>query len=244
MPSHDDDILSGLPEKLRNSGQPIVIYQGVPPEQAAAQATNNALGLLFWLFLITLCLGVAGVSAWAMWNPNHASPNDRGRWFSPIYAEGRPLGLNGLIEERERINAAADGLSAYRDRVGARRDLNQPHPLITGSTDSIDTLRQQWDNGCRDIRRQIYQNRLEDLERSLLQLRRRLAVTTVQAERTTLTEQRRVLEERQRETARLRDADGDPALNCVRAVEADACGRGDHDPWCDGGDDVFNRRRR
>ncbi|MBC7768209.1 MAG: hypothetical protein H7124_05430 [Phycisphaerales bacterium] len=244
MPSRDDDILNGLPDKLRSSGQPIVIYQGVPPEQAAAQATNNALGLLFWLFLITLCLMVAGVSAWAMWNPNHANPTDRGRWFSPIYAEGRPLGLNKLIEERERINAAAAGLSEYRDDVSARRELRQPHPLITGTTDSIDTLRQQWDDSCRDIRRQIYQNRLDAIEANLLQLRRRIAVTTVPADRAALTEQRRTLEETRRQTMRVRDADGDPALSCVRAVEADMCGRGDHDPWCDGGDDVFNRRRR
>jgi hypothetical protein len=245
MPSHrdDDDILRGVPEKLRNSGQPIVIYQGVPPEQATAQATSNALGLLFWLFMITLCLIVAGASAWAMWNPNHANPTDRGRWFSPIYAEGRPLGMNKLIEERERVNAAAEGLAAYRDRVSARREANQPHPLITGTTDSIDALRQQWDGACRDIRRQIYQDRLDVIEANLLQLRRRAGVAAP-ADRPALAEERLRLEELQRQTARLRDADGDPELNCVPAAQADTCGRGDHDPWCDGGDDVFNRRSR
>jgi hypothetical protein len=246
MPSHDDDdddILRGVPDKLRNSGQPIIIYQGVPPEQATAQATSNALGLLFWLFMITLCLIVAGASAWAMWNPNHANRNDRGRQFSPIYAEGRPLGLNKLIEERERVNAAAEGLSAYRDRVSARRELTQPHPLITGTTDSIDTLRQQWDNACSDIRRQIYQDRLDVIEANLLQLRRRTAVAPP-AERPALEEERRLLQRLQLQTVALRDANGDPELSCVPAAQADVCGRGDHDPWCDGGDDVFNRRSR
>jgi hypothetical protein len=246
MPSHhdDDDILRGLPEKLRNSGQPIVIYQGVPPEQATAQATNSALGLLFWLFMITLCLIVAGASAWAMWNPGHANPNDRGRWFSPIYAEGRPLGLNKLIEERERVNAAVEGLGAYRDRVSARRELTQPHPLITGTTDSIDTLRQQWDNACSDIRRQIYQDRIDVIETNLLQVRRRLQAAPA-ADRPALLEERRRLEEQQRQTVRTRDNPStDQELSCVPAALADTCGRGDHDPWCDGGDDVFNRRSR
>ena len=240
MPTRDHDALSGLPENWRSSGQPIIIYQGVPPSSAQA-ATSNDLGLLFWLFMITLCLAVAGISAWTMWNPGHARMTERGRWFSPIYAEGRPLGLNKLIEERARINAAAAGLIEYRERVRAGRE--QPHVLIAGNSDSIDALREQWDGACRNIRRQIYQGRIDVIEADLLRLRRRFAIVSP-ADQAALTEERRRLEELQRQNVRLRDADGDPALYCTRAVEADVCSQNDHEPWCDGGEDVFNRRRR
>ena len=52
--------------------------------------------------------------AWAMWNPNHDKTT-----FSPIYAEGRPLGLYRQIEERERVNETSAGLTEFRDAVRA-----------------------------------------------------------------------------------------------------------------------------
>ncbi len=207
-------------------------------------ATSSSIGVLFWLALITLCLTVAGFSAWTMWNPNHASVTDDKRWFSPIYSEGRPLGLNKLIEEREQISAAAAGLVEYRELVRLGRDAASPHPLITGPSDSIDALRGQWDAGCRNIRRQIYQGRIDRIEADLLRQRRRVAVVANAADRAALAAEARRMEDIKKQTVSLRDADGDPALYCTRAAEADACSQNDHEPWCDGGEDVFNRRRR
>jgi hypothetical protein len=233
----EDETIGGLPDSWRSANQPIIIYQGPPPETESS--TSNALGVLFWLALITLCLAVAGFCAWAMWNPGH--DEDR---FSPIYAEGRPLGLNKLIEERTQVNQAAAGLLEYRERVRTRRELEAPHALISGAPDSIDTLRLQWDQSCRRIRRQIYERRITAIENDVLRVRRQLAVASTTEERAALTEERNRLQDEQRRHVRLRDADSDPQFNCIRAAEADACTTADHEPWCDGGDEVFNRRRR
>jgi hypothetical protein len=243
MATRDDDPLAGLPENWRHSGQPIIIYQAPPPRDFDS-ATSSSLGVLFWLALITVCLTVAGVSVWTMWNPNHAGMTDNKRWFSPIYAEGRPLGLNKLIEEREQISAAAAGLLQYRELARAGREASQPHPLITGPSDSIDALRAQWDAGCRSMRRQIYQARINRIEADLLRVRRRLTIVANPADRAALAGEAQRIQETQRQNIRLRDADGDPSLSCTRAAQADVCSQNDHEAWCDGGDDVFNRRRR
>ena len=56
-----DDTRGGLPEVLRSSDRPIVIYHAGPPPFADAP-TSNALAQIFFLSLMTVCLIIAGVS--------------------------------------------------------------------------------------------------------------------------------------------------------------------------------------
>ena len=238
MPSRDDDTLGGLPESWRNSSQPIVIYQGGPPP-GVESPTSNALGLLFWLAMITLCLGIGGFSAWAMWNPNHDKTT-----FSPIYAEGRPQGLYKQIEEREQVNQAAAGLSAFRDsirRQNASSDRSAlTHPLFTSEQGGVDALRREWDELCNTIRLRIYEDRLGQVADLIRQRQQQRALATNPDERRRLDGELIGLRDQQILLARERDTQSNPALRCTPAREADACQPSDHEPWCDGSGAQFN----
>jgi hypothetical protein len=179
---------------------------------------------------LTVCLGAALFCAWEIWNPGHNQ-----RQFSPIYSEGRPLGLAKQIEEREEINARADGLIEFLDRLraaGARGSgSGVAHPLITGS-DGVDDVRRRWDAMCNTIRARIYDRRLGQVEARTLELRRRLAQASDPAERAQFYEGLRSLQEQRRDLLERRRTDSDPALRCVPAAEAPACSDSSNDPWC------------
>lgn len=241
MPPREDETLGGLPDSWRTSSQPIVIYQGGPPP-GAETPTSNALGLLFWLAMITLCLGVAGFSAWAMWNPNHDKDV-----FSPIYAEGRPLGLYRQIEERERVNETSAGLTEFRDAVRRQNSSSDrsaiTHPLVTGEG-GIDALRREWDELCNTIRFQIYEERLGQVGDLIRQRQQQRALATTTEERRLLDQELVNLRDQVTLLQRERDTQSNPALRCTPAREADACTPSDHEPWCDGTGAVFNVRER
>lgn len=228
MPDPEDHI-SGLPEVVRGSNRPIIIYQGPPPGQFDAP-TTNAVGLLSWLTLLTLCLVAIALSVWTVWNPGHDQTQ-----FSPIYAQGRPVGLAGRIEEREEVNSRAEGLLDFLERVRAdnlaRRRSGETHPLITDRY-GVEDLRSQWDAMCRSIRARIYDRRIGQIDARLSELRgyRRQVADPVERARVEsdlagLTEQRRAELERRR-------TDSDPALRCVPAAQAPVCSDASAEPWC------------
>jgi hypothetical protein len=224
-----DELPGGLPDILRNANRPIVIYQGGAPPNEFAQATN-ALGVLVWLALITLCLAVAGGYAWRVWGVG----NDRSQ-FSPVYAEGRPVGLMGRLEERRRINASADGLIEFRDDVRAdnveSRITTVTHSLFT-DRDGIDALRREWDALCAGISARIFERRIGEIDSQAVALRQRRLIETdpaglarIDAELARLRQQRSDQIERRRTGA-------DPSLRCTPAAEAPVCSGADEEPWC------------
>ncbi len=228
MPDPEDNI-SGLPEVVRNSNRPIIIYQGPPPGQLDAP-TTNAVGLLSWLTLLTICLVAIALSVWTVWNPGHDQTQ-----FSPIYAQGQPVGLAKRIEERQEVNTRAEGLLEYLERVRAdnlgRRRSGETHPLIT-DRDGVEDLRSQWDAMCRSIRARIYDRRIGQIDARLSELRayRRQVADPVERARVDgdlagLTEQRRAELDRRR-------TDSDPALRCVPAAQAPVCSDASAEPWC------------
>lgn len=225
-----EEILGGVPDVVRNSNRPIIIYQG-PPPGALETSTSNALALLSWLALLSVCLAGILFCVWQVWNPGYDK-----RQFSPIYAQGRPLGLAKQIEEREQINARALGLASYRDQLWAtshgrvRPEVAAP-PLI-GERDGVDDVRRQWDVMCNIIRTRLYDRRLAMIDARAAELRRQRALANTADERTRINGglddlqlQRAVLIENQR-------TDGDPALRCVPAAEAPACSASDPALWC------------
>lgn len=224
-----DEHLSGLPDVVRNSNRPIIIYQGVPPGALDAP-TSNALGLLSWLALLTVCLGAILFCMWQIWNPGY----DR-RQFSPVFPEGRPLGLARQIEEREELNEHAEGLLEFLDQLrssrfsGARSSV--AHPLITDRA-GVDEARRQWDAMCNNIRARIYDRRLGQIAARAAELRRRRAVVSDPAERAQLDDDLRSLQQQRGDQIERRRTDSDPALRCVPAAEAPACSDSNADPWC------------
>ncbi|MGE0830045.1 MAG: hypothetical protein AB7O04_11935, partial [Hyphomonadaceae bacterium] len=90
MPEHEDNF-SSLPDILRESNRPIIIYQGAP-QGALDPVTSNALGLLSWLSLLTVCLIAIGLCFWSIWKPGY----DASR-YSPIHVEGQPRGLANRV---------------------------------------------------------------------------------------------------------------------------------------------------
>jgi hypothetical protein len=232
-----NDPLAGLPDIVRSSNRPIIIYQGPPPQSYVDARTNSALGSLAWLVLITTCLAIAAASAWSLWNPGFDAHR-----FSPIYAEGRPLGLSGQIEERRQINAWADGLTEFRDELRANNDarrviaLSQPlitdHQGIDLDHQGIDELRQRWDAMCQSIRASIYDRRFDavDARMALLRQQRLRAGTasdlqSIDSVLQALKQQRDELVERER-------TDSDPQLRCTPTAQADVCSDSNNDAWC------------
>lgn len=229
MADHEEGV-GGLPEVIRDSNRPIIIYQGVAPGQLDP-VTSNALGLLAWLSLLTICLAVIGVSFWTIWNPGR----DPAR-YSPIYADGAPKGLANRVEERRQINARTEGLLQYLDRIQAdnfnRRTTSETHPLIDGAG-GVDALRREWDAACRTVRARIYDRRIGDVDGRLSDLRRQLRQSQDRVQRAALTTSISELTEQRRNLAERRRTDSDPTLRCTPAADAPVCSRTSDAPWCD-----------
>jgi hypothetical protein len=228
MPEPEEH-LSGLPEVLRNSNRPIVIYQGAPAHQLDVQ-THNALGLLSWLVLLTVCLGAILFCVWQVWNPGRDQSQ-----FSPIYADGRPRGLAGQIEERRQINESAEGLIEFLDRVRADnlagRRSTATHPLIS-DRGGIDDLRSQWDAMCSNIRARIYDRRLGQLDARIADLRRQRSREANPAERVRINGELQTLQQLRSDQVERRRTDSDPALQCIPAAQAPVCSHSSNDEWC------------
>jgi hypothetical protein len=228
MPDHDDNI-GGLPDVIRDTNRPIIIYQGVAPGQLDP-VTSNALGLLAWLSILTVCLIAIALSFWSIWNPSH----DPAR-YSPIYAEGQPRGLAGRVSERRQINVRAAGLLQYLERIQTdnfdRRRTNETHALIDGAG-GVDALRREWDAACRSVRARIYDRRIGDLDSRLSDLRRRFRQTQDPVQRADLSANIADLAQQRRGEAERRRTDSDPTLRCTPAAEAPVCSRTSEDPWC------------
>lgn len=232
-----NDPLAGLPDVLRTSNRPIIIYQGPPPQSYVDARTNNALGLLAWLALITICLGIAAFSAWTLWNPTFDATR-----FSPIYAQGRPRGLTGQIEERRQINAWAEGLTDYRDQLRAANDAHRvvtlSKPLITGREgidldhQGVDELRRRWDAMCQNIRASIYDRRLDAIDVRTSQLRNRRARAGDPAEQQSIDDALQSLRLQRADIVERRRTDSDPALQCTPAAQSDVCSDSNNDAWC------------
>lgn len=243
MPENEEPIGS-LPDIIRDSNRPIIIYQGPPPGQLDP-VTSNAIGLLAWLSLLTVCLVVIGLSSWAVWNPSHDDSQ-----YSPIYAEGQPRGLANRAAERREINALTAGLVQYIERIQAdnfdRRRTNEAHALIDGA-DGVDALRREWDTTCRRVRARIYDRRIGDLDTRLSEARRQLRQTQDPSQREALDASIAELVQQRRDQAERRRTDSDPALRCVSAASAPACSLTSRDPWCNpeiARPEEFAQRRR
>jgi hypothetical protein len=215
----DVDKDAALPEVIRDTNRPIIIYQGAPQSQLDA-LTGNSLGLLSWLALLSICIGIVIFSFWRVWNPGHDA-----KQYSPIYEEGRPLGLAKQVEERRRVNASVEGLIAYIDRIRLdnqdRRRTIATHPLMD-DRGGLDELRREWDTMCRSVREGIYDRRLGQIDARIAELRRRQGPETQMLE---LLRQRRTVSEQRR-------TDSDPSLQCIPAAAADVCADGRKEPWC------------
>ncbi len=228
MPEHDEPT-SGLPDIIRDSNRPIIIYQGAAPGQLDP-VTGNAIGLLAWLSLLTVCLIVIGLSFWSVWNPSHEETR-----YSPIYADGQPLGLASRVNERREINAQTTGLVEYVERIQLdnfdRRRTNETHALIDGAG-GVDALRREWDATCRRVRARIYDRRIGDMDTRLSEARRQLRQTQDPAQRATLDTNIAELVQQRRAEVDRRRTDSDPALRCIPAASAPACSLTSQDPWC------------
>jgi hypothetical protein len=232
-----NDPLAGLPDIARSSNRPIIIYQGPAPQSYVDARTNSALGSLAWLVLITTCLAIAAVSAWSLWNPGF----DPHR-FSPIYAEGRPLGLSGQIEERRQINAWADGLTEFRDELRANNDARRlaplSHPLITDHEgidldhQGVDELRQRWDAMCQGIRASIYDRRFDAIDARVEQLRQQRLRTRNPSDLPEIDGRLQGLQQQRDELVQRQRTDSDPQLRCTPAAQAKACSDSNNDAWC------------
>jgi hypothetical protein len=242
MADHDD-IVGGLPDVIRDSNRPIIIYQGPPPGQIDP-VTSNALGLLAWLSLLTICLIVIGVSFWTIWDPSR----DPAR-YSPLNGEGQPRGVANQVTERREINRQTANLVEYLERIQGdnfdRRRTDETHPLIDGGS-GIDTLRRQWDAACRRVRARAYDRRIGDIETRLADVERRLDLAQDPVQRAELQGTRNELIAQRRSELQRRQTDSDPTLRCTPAIEAPACSHANADPWCNpelGQPDEFNERR-
>lgn len=225
----DPEMLRGVPDTLRQSNRPIIIYQGAPQNDIDAIA-GNSLGLLSWLALLSVCLGVTIWGAWTVWNPAH----DRAA-YSPIHAEGRPVGLSGQIEERRQINAQAAGLIEFLDRIRAdtveRRRTAAVHPLMT-DRGGIDDLRKEWDAMCRSIREGVYDRRIAQVEGRMLELRQRRGLERNPAELVRIDADLASLEVQRAAEVERRRTDSDPTLRCIPAAQANVCSNSNADAWC------------
>lgn len=242
MADHDDPI-GGLPDIIRESNRPIIIYQGPPPGQLDP-VTSNALGLLAWLSLLTVCLIVIGVSFWMIWDPSR----DPAR-YSPVNGEGQPRGLANQVVERREINRHTAGLIEYLERIQAdnfsRRRTNETHALVAGAT-GIDALRRQWDQACARVQARVYDRRLGDIDTRLAEATRRLRATQDPLERAALETSIAELGAQRRSEVQRQRTNSDPTLRCTPAIEAPACSHANADPWCNPElhqPDQFNERR-
>lgn len=223
------DPVPGLPDIVRESDRPIIIYQGYPPNQMDAVASNS-MGLLTWLALLSLCLGVIGFCAWRVLDPGHDSAQ-----VSLVYPEGRPKGLSGQVEERKRINAMAEGLVPFLDRLRAdnfdERRTRATHPLMS-NPGGVDQLRRDWDEMCESIRAGIYERRIGQIEArmSVMRTQRLRQTDTIEAAR--LDGEYQTLARQRTDLLTARRTDSDPALRCTPAVLAPVCTAKSTEAWC------------
>jgi hypothetical protein len=227
--ANPDDSTGGLPDVLRNANRPIVIYQGAPPPNEFQQV-NSALGVLLWLALVTVCLVVAGAYAWKVWGGGH----DRAH-FSPIYAEGRPMGLMKQVEERREINGVAEGLNEFRDAIHADnlngRITAETHRLITDAQ-GIDTLRRRWDALCEAVSARIFERRVGELDARAAALRQERTRAADPAELARIEgELLRLRAERNERYQQMRSG-ADPTLSCTPAAQARVCSGQQSEAWC------------
>lgn len=224
-----EDTIDGLPDIVRNSDRPIIIYQGAPPNQME-QAASNSLGLLSWLALLSLCLFIIGACFWNVWNPAH-DPEQA----SPIYAEGRPIGLAKQIEERKQINALSADLVTYIDRVRAdnfdRRRTRATHPLLS-NPGGVDELRRAWDLKCQSVRDSIYDRRIGRLDARLAEAQRQRARQSNSLEAIRLDSEVQSLARQRNDELARRRADSDPALRCTPSALATVCSKSNSEIWC------------
>lgn len=224
-----DDILSGLPDTLRESNRPIIIYQGAPPGRVE-ELTGNSLGLLFWLALLSVFMAVIVVCFWRVWNPALDASQ-----LSPVYAEGRPVGIARRIDERKEINQKAAGLVEYLDAVRAdtanRRRTKASHPLIN-DRDGLDALRREWDVMCNSRRDAIYERRIGQIEIRIAELRRQRAAETDRAQISRFDADLSILARQQLDESERRRTNSDPSLRCVPAALAPVCTASSTEAWC------------
>jgi hypothetical protein len=227
--SNADDAQGGLPDVLRNAGRPIVIYQGAPPPNEFAQV-SSALGVLVWLALVTLCLGVAGFYAWMVWGGGF----DRTQ-FSPIYAQGRPIGLMKQLEERREISALAEGLIEFRDAVQSDnftgRISTESHALLTDAQ-GIDALRRRWDAMCAAVSTRIFERRIGLIDVRAAELRQARSISRDPDERQRIDSELSSLRQERADQFERRRTGSDPALRCTPAAEAPVCNGAHDDVWC------------
>src|SRR5690242_7231820 len=94
----DNNTPNTLPELLRQSNRPIIIYQGGPA--TLEPRACGAVGLIAWVWLFTIFVIDAASCFWMVWTPNFARNQD-----SIDFGEGRPFALMLQIENRRSINA-------------------------------------------------------------------------------------------------------------------------------------------
>lgn len=224
-----EEAIGGLPDIVRNSDRPIIIYQGGPPSQLD-QAANNSLGLLSWLALLSLCLFIIGFCFWRVWNPAFDP-----KQASLVHTEGKPLGLARQVEERRQINAQAGGLVSYLDRLRAdnfdRRRTRATHPLFS-NPGGVDELRREWDAKCQTVRESIYDRRIGRLDAQIAELQRQRARQADPAQAATLDQSLQALTQQRTMEISNRRTDADPALRCTPSAAAPPCADDSKATWC------------
>ena len=222
-----EDNLNALPELLRQSNRPIIIYQAGPP--MLEPRAGGALGLIAWLALFTISMIVAASCFWMVWNPNFDRKQD-----SVIFSEGRPFGLMRQVEERRAINDSAAGLVDYLERLrdghGFAGDISAPAVLV--DHDGIDDLRRQWDALCQNVRARLYARRIGRIEAQIAQLGQLRAQATDPDQRASLNNQVGDLRLQRANTLAQQRQNSDPALRCTPAAQAPACSDSSSDLWC------------
>jgi hypothetical protein len=200
MAREGEGVPAGLPDAWRNAH--VVVYQGPPPD--AETPTRNALGLLFWLAMITLCLLIAGLCFMTIWGDK---------------------GLIRQIEAQERITADSDPLLDYVEDL--RRQNNElaminldggvtEPPALTDlpqAITGIKDLRERFDRHCLEIAGRVR----GDIENRQQGIREALATNIGARERYDLLEQQRRLQEQLR------------SLQCAPARAAAECNWVEHD---------------
>jgi hypothetical protein len=187
--------------------------------------------------VVTACLVVAGYCAWRVWSPGFNENR-----FSPIYADGAPVGLMKQIEEREQVTAWSEGLASFRDTIQANNNANRvtdlAHPLISDrpgirrEDEGVDTLRRQWDQMCQTIRARLYERRIGAIDSNAAAWRMQRQRATDAAERTRIDAELEALRVQRAAEVERRRTNADPALSCTPAAVAPACARDDSSPWC------------
>lgn len=224
-----EDIKSGLPDVVRSTDRSIIIYQGAPQNDLDVMV-GQSVSVMAWLGVLSLCIGVVMFCFWRVW-----SPEQDAKQVSPIYAEGRPLGLAKQVDERKQINAAAEGLYAYLDSIRAstaERTRSKATLPILNEAGGIDALRREWDQACQTIRDGLYDRRIGQLEARASELRRLRALRPDPAQLAQIDAELLQVEDKRLAQIENRRTDGDPTLRCVPASLAPVCAAASTELWC------------